>query len=419
MFQTAKDAAARKRKVFYNLCADLTFHFQNGDSLHVNKAMLAFQSDIFVEIFFGSPPVNDVNIDDFDCETFQTFLECLVGLKPYTVIDSLLIFPIAHKYQVEKCLKKCVEVLKPTEMNDNVLLTLNLALFYECNELVENVLHFLEKEVNIYKLLEDENFNELLEPAAMLELIQNVEMDSYVWEKVYGWGEKYLKKHNKDDNVRKFFDENKILDTFSLYNFESVQSIINFYKCVTKKNFLNLEEVLTRLVENEERLSEKSKWVFVKKGDVIEETITFDHPRSFAHFYKAYDLGKDINLNIWRNVVICYTPPEFNSNKTNVKTISCSIKYNYKSCQPNSTDYTKDPYESKSYEFDEGELTRDFYYHIGSIPISRPPCLIEISSVNITYKFFCDCRILKKSLHERVCDDKNNLYFTEDVTIGK
>lgn len=229
--------------------------------------MLSFYSNFFVKFFFGSSPKNDVYVDDFDRETFQTFLDCLLGVKPYSVIDALLIYPIAHKFQVEKCLKKCVNVLKPTEMNDNVLLTLNLALFYECNVLVDDVINFLKNEVNITQLLEDNNFNQLLEPASMLKLIEHVKTDSYLWKAVYEWGENYLTKHGKTVSVAKFFDDVKILKKFGLTDFESIESIFDFHESVTKGNFLSPKKLLIqlkkKLVENNEKFPKTREFIFM------------------------------------------------------------------------------------------------------------------------------------------------------------
>lgn len=382
--------------------------------------MLAFQSNVFAEEFFGSPPKNEVTVADFDRETFQIFLDCLIGLKPYTVIDSLLIFPIAHKFQVLESLKKCTEVLKPRELNDNVLLTLNLALFYECHELIDNIINFYQKNVSIAKLLEDENFNKLLEPAAMVKLTENVQMDSYLWKAVYEWGENYLIKCNKGTNVKRFFEENKICEKFCLSDFESAQSIFEFHESVTKKKFVSRNELLRYfkdcLVKDENELPKKSEWVFVKKGDTIEEKIIFKNPLSFAY---SATTPSGLMLEIWRNDILSYDYPKY-SNENDNKIVSYNFTYKYKDCQADSARYSKDPDQSQDYQSEENIISDKSKKITCSIEIRRPSYLLEISSIGCTYKFFSDCRILKTSPNKslNVCDDKI-LYFTHNVICKK
>lgn len=411
------DTHTRKKKVFYKISADATLHFKNGDTLRVNKGVLALQSNVFTKLFFASPQENntDFDVDDFDSETFQTFLDCLIGLKPYSDIDSLLIYPIAHKFQVEKCLKKCVQVLKPTEMNDIVLLTFNLALFYECNELVKNIIDFLKDEVNVNKVLEDENLNQLLEPAAILKLMQNVVMDSYLWTKIYEWGENYLRKHGKDISVRRFFDENKILARFSLSHFESAQSILDFHKIVTKNNFLSSDEILIYLEKNlmkpEGKLKKNSTWMFVKKGEIIEEIITFKRPFSFAKQEHCIIFTK---LKFLRNDILCYADRK-TSNDYNFKTVRYELKFRFRDRHPDSENYTDD-FDEKNYGTWEEKVLYNGESEYIKVHVDEPKHILQIKSIVCTYTFLCDCRILKAPLNEKLCvTDNNNLYFTNYI----
>lgn len=378
--------------------------------------MLAFYSNYFDEIFFGSQPKNDVNVEDFDCETFQTFLDCLIGLKPYTVIDALLIYPVAHKYHISECLTKCVDVLKPTVLNENVMLAFNLAMFYECDELIDSVVNFLKNDFSIIQLLENEDFNQLLTPLAMSKLIDSVAMDSYLWKKVFKWGETYLNKHGKDMGVRRLFEENKILEKFSLLDFESGQSIFDFHNSVTKKKFLDPEEILVffgnNTLKERGKLPENSEWFLIKEGDEIEETITFIQPLSFG-YYDSPEKGFD--LEIWRNDIIIYVLPKCASNVKG-KTLQCLVKYEYKDRPPREIGFRNPLDLSNLYEGVEKDVDDRSKNQACSIHINEPENILIIRSIICTYKFFCDCRVLKTTMNPNLgATDSKNLYFTKNI----
>ena len=101
----------RKIKAVYELGADVSFKFENGDEIRINKTILAFHSQFFNDIFFCQSAESEFKVEGFDSETFKTFLDCLFGLKDYSVLDSLLIYPIAQQYQVKESLEKCVSIL--------------------------------------------------------------------------------------------------------------------------------------------------------------------------------------------------------------------------------------------------------------------------------------------------------------------
>lgn len=213
---------------------------------------------------------NEILIKDFDSETFKLFLDCLMGFKNYSIADALIVLPVACKYAVEKSIAKCVEVLTPNELNENVILALNLALYYNCGDLSKMIIDdFLVKKYLIQRVFNEEKFSFLLEPESVSALLSKVEMDSYMIELVIKWGKNYLKEKNKVSNLKDLFKTYNILYYIKLEHFETIDCIFKFHKSNLEFNLFSTDEILS-LIEMK-LVALKSEWVNIKKGETLIE----------------------------------------------------------------------------------------------------------------------------------------------------
>lgn len=258
----------RKKEIFYERLADKIFTFSDGKTLKVNKTLLSIESSIFEQLFSASEDL--VSIDDFDLSTFKLFLDCLLGFQDFSVEDALLIFPIAWKYETQELIDKCLEILKPTVLNENVCLSLNIALFYKCDKLFHLVLKFLYERELIFKLLDEQLYCEYLEPESMLEILKLVELDSYMLINVINWGKHYLKKRKKLLTLKEFFTQEKIIDFVNFSCFETAASFLDFSKTKIGKEFFT-DTDFRMYVEEYGYDDRKIKWVKVKAGEILTE----------------------------------------------------------------------------------------------------------------------------------------------------
>lgn len=409
------DPLARKKQYFYENGADATLHFQNGESIPVNRHLLAFHSQRFTDIFFNPTPKSDISIIDFDPKSFKKFLDCLLGFDDYSVSNALIIYPIAFKYNVDSSLKGCLKVLQPpnhsNEMNENVILILNLALLYDCDSLIDGIMMFLRNKFGILNLFERDDYFMLLEPSSMTKVLNCIVMRSYFLEKVYKWAENYLKKQNVPvDTTRSFLEKNRILPLNSLNIFESVQAIFEFHENISRKKLYTSDEILYYLKGNVLkrlwRFPNKSQWVKINKGDIFEEKINFKKFLSLAT-----SNVRDATLKIWRNEMIFDDLGKFTELKLENKRVIVHYEWyysyidethgNFDSCNElNSRIYLCTGYS--------GCIGRKSYCEYKFLNFKH-----RISSVNVKYTFNVDCRILKTSLDIiPFAVDDNELYYT-------
>lgn len=263
------------RESFYEINANSTFRFSDGTTLKICSGYLASQRSILHQLVISSTPENIVDIQDCDLNTFRLFLDCLMGFQECTVIDALMIFPIAWKYEAETLIEKCIEILKPTDLNENVCLTLNLALFCQCRKLTDILLKFLVKNQDfLNKFLDQEPCRLLLEPESVKELlniIYKVEMDSCVVINVFKWADSYLKKKgNRTMDLKSFFKKHGIIDFLELKWFETSGAISDFNNSELGKGFFSPEECWNHFESSSFKIG-KSAWFEIKAGDTLTE----------------------------------------------------------------------------------------------------------------------------------------------------
>lgn len=326
--------------------------------------------------------------------------------KDCKVADALLVLPIACKYEVEKFITKCVEILKPTKLDENVCLALNLALYYNCENLIKYIIDdFLVKKYLIQKIFYVEKFCFLLEPEAVSALLSKVKIDSYLIERVIKWGQNFLEEKSKDMDLKDLFTAYSIDDYIKLENFENVASILSFYDSARGGNFFSPSEILQYLKSSRDYLSE---WVHVKVEETLTEVFVVDSECSLS--LNSFD------LNIRKHKVIFYEC----ANDADDLMISWDLKLNKLGCMREYCSMETETYVNMD------ELCSDD--KDGSSFTICDTILNDAKgnlTIKINYTFWHDCRILKTSFRpsgvgaKLFKKDSKELYFTKDITIEK
>lgn len=411
--QVKNNPLARKKNFFYQLSADGTFHFSNGDIIRVNKAMLGFHSYVFSNIFYGSSSKSDITINDFDSVSFRIFLDCLLGFEKYTETNARLIYPIALKFDVEKSFRDCINVLTPscylTDMDENVIVALNFLLLYNCTSLSESILKSIKNKCGILNLFEQEDYYLSLEPASMLKIIENIsEMNSFFLKKIFKWGEHYLAKQNKTENtICSFLSEHNILTKIPSISFESVAALFEFHNIISQKRLYTSDQILQFLDETSKsctafKFPSQSSWVKISKGEVLKEKINFQYAVSSPETYVT-----EMNINVWRNDMICNNSIDNDENHDEIIAEYDICFYFKNQKRAHNRDYVKSKSIVKTKTVKIRRCKRSYMQE----KIENLQC--SITALEVVYRFHFDCRILKASLDTiPFAINDNQLYFT-------
>lgn len=317
-----------------------------------------------------------------------------MGFQECSVIDALLIFPIAWKYETKNLIKKCIEILRPTELNENVCLTLNMASFCQCKKLIEVLLEFLDDKYYQYKLLDEEKYYLLLEPESVFEFLNNFYLDSYMLKNIFKWADNYLKTHQKSVDIKTFFAEYNIVDIISLESFETIGSIYDFNKSELGKGFFTPEECWAFVEENGYEAG-KSAWFKIKAGETLIEKFKIRDVTLFENSITK--------ISIRRNQIVLYDYDL--SSKFLEITVSC-YDYNFSIGRI-------------SQIFSENKESFRLFESLYDFLIKRKEKILSSRSITIEVKFTFhgDCRILKQSPNNYEPVDKNDegLYFIKSV----
>lgn len=388
--------------VFYEVFADCEATFSNGGKLNFNGALLSAESTVFCHILMSS---NEITIEDFDSDTFKLFTDCLMEFKNYEVTDALLILPIACKYEVLKCIDQCSEILKPTELNENLCLALNLACYYNCEKLAKYIVDdFLVKEYLIQRIFYEEKFCFLLEPESVSALLSKTKVDSYLIELVFKWGQQFLKEKNKNLDVKDFFAAYNIDNYIKLECFENLESVFKFNESDLGLNFFTPAELLAH---TRKMLNIKSEWVHINKEESITEIFVVDSKNCFVCL-------NDFDLRVRRNEVVFYEVPPHTRDM-----ISWDIYYYKVEADKEKEHHRRN---EKNYNV-ENLCAKNIEWFYGS-----NTGLDDVKGefkIEVRYKFWCDCRILKTTFSPScvaakfVNKNPEELCFTNNIVIKK
>lgn len=385
-------------EVFYETYADVTFRFGDGRTIKANSVFLAAKSTAFNQLFKNSPSKRDIDIQDYDFSTFKLFLDCLMEFQECTAIDALLIFPIAWKYEIKRLIKKCVDVLKPVDLDENFCLALNMALVCQCSELIDILLGFLEKRNYFYRLLDEEKYCLLLEPESLKKLMSNVVVDSCILGNVFKWAHNYMKKNQKNfADVKTFFEAHDIAKYVKLYYFESIDSVLKFTYSDFGKSFFTPEQYWAYEVAIGFGKG-KSAWFKIKAGEKIVEQLTIKNVALMTNFKTL--------IRIVRNKIVTY---DYFDNE-NVKVINVDISFDLNDAENKVT-------RTKWWETPKNIKKQGIYF---SPEISRSStntiCNVNMKVI-VTFNF--DMRILKSSPKNYTPTETNDedLYYFKEVDV--
>jgi len=296
-------------QLFYDDSADTEIRFADGKTLRFSKSHLFnfTESSVLYQLFIGDLRDEVTYIIDIDCDTFKLFVDCLVGLAPYTEENAMEIFPVAWKYQVDECLENIMKTLTPTEMNTNICYILNMTVFYQCDKLWTVIFDFLFPRLGYRVLFEKEEYSFLLTLESYKSLLQFITdgedfgepMDSYVLYSVLKWADNYIKTNYSDDHqisIRQFLEENRLDYYMKNHVFETTDSVIRFCKSPLGKDYFTNEEIID-IFSNKDLKSRSSQWIFVNQGETITEKFLVVFPFLCLH---------ETEVRIDRNEVVFY-----------------------------------------------------------------------------------------------------------------
>lgn len=272
----------RKKLIFFHEFADATLRFNDGSTIQVDQSTLSIKSRVFHKLFIESPE-KIVNIKEYDLVTFRLFLNCLMKFQECSITDALLIFPIAWQFETKKLVQKCIQILEPCTLNENLCLALNISIFCSCDELYNKIMDFLAKNQFFNKLLDNEELYFLLEPEAIEKCLSNIHMDSHTFNNVFKWGEHYLKKNQKPVELKPFFEEYGIAKYLTLSSFETLPLFLEFDESDLGKNFFTYED-LREYIKNNEIDQRKAAWFVLKAGKVLVERFTIKKVTCYEEF---------------------------------------------------------------------------------------------------------------------------------------
>lgn len=318
-----------------------------------------------------------------------------------SIADALIIFPIAWKHQITKLMKKCTDVLRFTDLNKNVCVTLNMACSCGCRELFNNILiQFLFRKNFTYKLLDEEEYYSLLEPKSMKALLNLTGMDSYIIGNVFKWADSYLKKHEKSMDIKNFLEEHELVPHLKLENFETISAVVNFHNSELGKGFFTYQELWSH-VENLNFKNRESSWCKIKAGEILTEKFVIEDLTLFENSVTT--------IFINRNPVVLYDYFPDRSAVVLTVDISCN-DYRHSSWISDYTFYEYSP---------DTEFVPHFLYYL-KILRKKYTCSVEKIIVEVKFKFHVDGRILKQSPDTFKPIEKNDgdLCFVNSVGIS-
>jgi len=350
------------------------------------------------QLFFGELSQEIADITDITFNEFKLFLDCLIGIAPYTEENSIEIFPVAWKYQVDESLDKIYKLLTPTVLNPGVCHILNLAQHYQCIELSEKILwNFLCQNQRYRMLLEKEEYLILLSGDSLKFLLNMMEeklgekIDSYLLDFMCKWAVNFIEQQSSDEPI----DILKCLKEFQLdgyiwnCKFESTGSMTRFFESRLGQVSFTGQDIANLLGQNL-LLPKHSEWVLMSPGESITETFSLNVP-----FFSGY--RSSVKITIGKVIFYDWLPEDLLTSPGQIK-ITCTLDSN-----------TVISEHTKNYPF----LTRKKNYRFYLNSNGR---LASIVHCAIKYTFKFHVRILKVSHRSLQTEDNEevNLYFTKE-----
>lgn len=358
-------------EVFYGPSANCAIQFENGNCLRFNKDVLYGCNDRLYAVLNEHLQNGIIKIDDIDSSTFKLFLDCILNFQEYTFDNAIKIFPVAWKYKIENCINSCVEALAPSSVNENLCDTLNLAKYYNCQKLLDRIKKFLSDSYDSYKLLEYEEYSNLLTAESMVELIKCIDLDSLLWSSFLKWADFYILTNDRPGGVESLLEELGIMKLISWNVFESHTGLARFLRSNIGLHFY--EDDLVKILREKKRTMPKySKWIKVEEGQSFTETFVVR---------RRLLSPRKLMFSMNRNKVLFYNQPKVEVE--NPRMMSCEIDIN-----PGNETHSNDFFiESFKLKMDPSERTHTLVVNDKN----------EVLRVTVKWTFYYNCRILLTS----------------------
>ncbi|KAL3846826.1 hypothetical protein ACJMK2_017780 [Sinanodonta woodiana] len=223
---------------------DVTFTFRNQDEIVEIKGhsiILAARSPVFQAMFYEQmDSKREVAIEDASPESYKLFLKCLytdnVNLDE---ISLTKVIQIAHKYQLGYLLDICSEQLAKHIRVDNACDILDLAVFYNLNELQKEACNYVDD--HVLEILETPGFmNISVETLKVMLSGDTLYADELnIFRKCMEWAENKCKDKGlepSDQNKRKVLG-----DAFFFIRLPTL-SLLDYTENIANTKLLSVEE---------------------------------------------------------------------------------------------------------------------------------------------------------------------------------
>lgn len=369
--------------MFYETGADTEVRLSDGKAIRFSKAILCYnvKNDAFLQMFYGPLQMGVIEFTDFNSMEFKLFLDCLMGFDKLDMEKAIVVFRIAWKYQIEELIENCIKFLEPIEIDENLCEILNFACFYGCKKLLDSTINFIKLNHRYRILLEKEEFSFWLWPDAIRQLLEFVDMDSYLAMAILRWAECYMNENDIKSTLREFLKNHNIMEKVTPFCFESMIPFIRFLVSPYGKNFFTVNEIQSFKTKFKD-----SQWLVKKRNETITEN--FSLVKDFATIDGVSKLVVERN-----NVVICNEPVK---------------EHLYYCTLTVSADDSKTTFDQNIY-FGEN-VSHDFQLKKFAIEIIEVKKWVKILKLKVKWTFECDCRILVKS---KLISKSENLYFSD------
>lgn len=239
----------RLSRLFYEIAADVSFIFEDGQQINVNKALLATQSIVFQQMFFGQLREDThIYIRDSEHRHFRLFLDCLMGFRCPDLNAALVVYPIADKYDARHLKSKCENCFINSDISESVVQILDLGIVYNSKSIIETAVGLIRKK-GLEFVFRRTNENYTLTPRSVEKLLNHVKpSEKQFHELILAWASDYIKNNNINSSVRRFLEDTRIWPKMTFENF-SIVDLINYYQNKTIRSLYTETERVSHFKE--------------------------------------------------------------------------------------------------------------------------------------------------------------------------
>lgn len=253
--------------------ADVHFSIDSSDDdgtikrIPAHKALLAAASGIFHAMFYGGSKVKgDVHVHDVSDAAFMEFLQCFYRTRIRLTIENIAgVMQLGVKYNVQNCVKACIEFLKDVSTVDNIFIGLDLATRYNHSELMKFCSKFVT--LNTAEIMKTDGFvacdQQVLEFILKMDIFSCSEVD--VFKACMAWvGAKAKQTNPSKAMVKKYLGDLYFDIRFASMTMPQFCSLHAEYKAVLSGDFSTITTMIVQpefQAENFNNAPRHVKWI--------------------------------------------------------------------------------------------------------------------------------------------------------------